>query len=127
MPKTMRTTPLLDRRQYALHDVRGECQVSRKQQSDDSFAFIVNGYYHLSHPNDQPSYGGQWMYKATPRLTLTQTLFTEGRIKTNTALEFWRFYANHIVEWKGDDITIAASYVSGLRILRIVREVRGPL
>ncbi|HNC82261.1 MAG TPA: outer membrane beta-barrel protein, partial [Nitrospira sp.] len=24
--------------------------------------FIVNGYYHLSHPNDQPSYGGQWAY-----------------------------------------------------------------
>ena len=75
-------------------------------------AFIVNGYYHLSHPNDQPSYGGQWAYKATSRLTLTQTLYA-GPDQTNAAFEFWRFYANHIVEWKGDDLTIAASYDIG--------------
>jgi hypothetical protein len=37
-------------------------------------AFIVNGYYHLSHPNDLPSYGGRWAWKATPRLTFVQTL-----------------------------------------------------
>ena len=74
--------------------------------------FIVNGYYHLSHPNDQPSYGGQWAYKATPRLTVTQTLYG-GPDQTNTSLEFWRFYANHIVEWKGDDLTLAASYDIG--------------
>lgn len=75
-------------------------------------AFIVNGYYHLSHPNDQPSYGGQWAYKATPRLTITQTLYG-GPDQTNTAFEFWRFYANHIVEWKGDDLTLVASYDIG--------------
>jgi hypothetical protein len=75
-------------------------------------AFIVNGYYHLAHPNDQPSYGAQWSYKASPRLTMTQTLYT-GPDQTNTAFEFWRFYANHIVEWKGDDLTLAASYDIG--------------
>jgi hypothetical protein len=74
--------------------------------------FIVNGYYHLSHPNDQPSYGGQWAYKATPQLTLTQTVYG-GPDQTNTALQFWRFYANHIVEWKGDNLTFAASYDIG--------------
>ena len=75
-------------------------------------AFVVNGYYHLSHPNDQPSYGGQWSYKATPRLTLTQTLYG-GPDQTNTALKFWRFYANHIVEWKAADLTLALSYDIG--------------
>ncbi len=75
-------------------------------------AFIVNSYYHLSNPNDQPSYGGQWAYKATPRLTLTQTLYG-GPDQTNTAFEFWRFYANHIVEWKGEDLTLVASYDIG--------------
>ena len=75
-------------------------------------AFIINGYYHLSNPNDQPSYGGQWAYKATPRLTLTQTLYG-GPDQTNTAFEFWRFYANHIVEWKGEDLTLVASYDIG--------------
>ena len=74
--------------------------------------FIVNGYYHLSHPNDQPSYGGQWAYKATPQLTLMQTVYG-GPDQTNTALDFWRFYANHIVEWKGEELTLAASYDIG--------------
>ncbi|MGH7257236.1 MAG: outer membrane beta-barrel protein [Nitrospiraceae bacterium] len=74
--------------------------------------FIVNGYYHLSHPNDQPSYGAQWAWKATSRLTLTQTVYA-GPDQTNTAVEFWRFYANHIAEWKSDDLTIAVSYDVG--------------
>ena len=75
-------------------------------------AFVINGYYHLSHPNDQPSYGGQWAYRATPRLTLTQTLYG-GPDQTNTAPQFWRLYGNHIVEWKGDDFTLALSYDIG--------------
>lgn len=75
-------------------------------------AFVVNGYYHLSHPNDQPSYGGQWAYKATPRLILTQTLYM-GPDQTNNALQFWRMYANHIAEWKGDALTLALSYDIG--------------
>ena len=75
-------------------------------------AFVINGYAHLAHPNDQPSYGGQWVYKATPRLTLTQTLYG-GPDQTNTALQFWRFYGNHIIEWKGDDLTLALSYDIG--------------
>ncbi len=74
--------------------------------------FIVNGYYHLSHPNDQPSYGAQWAWKATSRLTLTQTVYA-GPDQTNTAVEFWRFYANHIAEWKSDNLTIAVSYDVG--------------
>lgn len=75
-------------------------------------AFIINGYYHLSRPNDQPSYGAQWTYKATPRLTATQTIYW-GPDQTNTALEYWRLYGNHILEWKGDDVTVAGSYDIG--------------
>jgi len=75
-------------------------------------AFIVNSYYHLAHPNDLPSYGGRWTWKATPRLTLTQTLYG-GPDQTQTSLEFWRLYGNHILEWKGDDVTVAASFDIG--------------
>jgi Putative beta-barrel porin-2, OmpL-like. bbp2 len=74
--------------------------------------FIVNSYYHLAHPNDLPSYGGQWAWNATPRLTLTQTLYG-GPDQTEASLEFWRLYGNHIVEWKGDDLTVAASFDIG--------------
>lgn len=75
-------------------------------------AFIVNGYYHLSHPNDLPSYGGRWALKATPRLTFTQTIYG-GPDQTDTSLEFWRVYGNHILEWKDDDVTVAASFDIG--------------
>ncbi|MGQ0694546.1 MAG: outer membrane beta-barrel protein [Nitrospiraceae bacterium] len=75
-------------------------------------AFVVNSYSHLAQPNDLPSYGGKWAWKATSRLTLTQTLYW-GPDQTKTSLEFWRLYGNHILEWKGDDVTIAASYDIG--------------
>lgn len=75
-------------------------------------AFVINRYYHLAYTNDQPSYGGQWSYKATPRLTLTQTLYA-GPDQTTTSMEFWRVYGNHIVEWKGEDLTLALSYDIG--------------
>ena len=75
-------------------------------------AFVINGYFHLSHPNDQPSYGGQWAYKMTPRLTATQTLYW-GPDQTRTSVEFWRLYGNHILEWKDDDLTLAVSYDVG--------------
>jgi hypothetical protein len=75
-------------------------------------AFVINGYYHLSHPNNQPSYGAQWSYKLTPRVTATQTVYW-GPDQTKTAVEFWRLYGNHILEWNGDDVTIAASYDVG--------------
>lgn len=75
-------------------------------------AFVINGYFHLSRPNDLPSYGAQWAYKFSPRLTATQTIYW-GPDQNKTSLEFWRLYGNHIVEWKGDDLTLAASYDIG--------------
>lgn len=75
-------------------------------------AFVVNSYYHLAHPNDLPSYGGRWAWKATPRLTFIQTLYG-GPDQTDTSLEFWRVYGNHILEWRGNDVTVAASFDIG--------------
>jgi hypothetical protein len=75
-------------------------------------AFIVNGYYHLSHPNDQPSYGAQVVYKPSAQMTVTETLYA-GPDQSKTAFEFWRFYLNSIVERKTDDFLLALSYDIG--------------
>ena len=75
-------------------------------------AFVINRYFHLAYTVTQPSYGGQWAYKLTPRLTATQTLYW-GPDQTSASLEFWRLYGNHILEWKSDEVTIAASYDIG--------------
>ncbi|MGH7207482.1 MAG: outer membrane beta-barrel protein, partial [Nitrospiraceae bacterium] len=74
--------------------------------------FIINSYSHLSHPNDQPSYGTQLAWKPTGRLTVTETLYF-GPDQSDTSLEFWRLYLNNTVEWKGDDVTLALSYDFG--------------
>jgi hypothetical protein len=74
--------------------------------------FIINSYYHLAHPNDQPRYGAQIAYKPTGRLTVTETLYA-GPDQSKTSFEFWRFYLNSIVEWKDDDLVLALSYDIG--------------
>jgi Putative beta-barrel porin-2, OmpL-like. bbp2 len=75
-------------------------------------AFIINGYYHLSRPNDQPSYGAQMIYKPSAQLTVTETLYA-GPDQNKTAFEFWRFYLNSIVERRTDDLLLALSYDIG--------------
>jgi hypothetical protein len=37
--------------------------------------FIINGYYHLLRPNDQPSYGTQIVYRPAADVTVTETLY----------------------------------------------------
>lgn len=74
--------------------------------------YVINAYFHLAHPNDLPSYGGQLAWKPTSRLTFTETLYY-GPAQSNTAVEFWRLYSNSIAEWKGDDLTLALSYDFG--------------
>ncbi len=75
-------------------------------------AFVVNGYAHLSHPNDQPSYGMQVAYHPSLGLTVKQTLYA-GPEQSRTALEFWRYYLNNIVEWVSGDILLQLSYDIG--------------
>lgn len=74
--------------------------------------FVINGYYHLANPNDQPSYGTQVAWKPTSKFTLTETFYA-GPDQPNTSLEFWRLYLNNIAEWKDDRFTIALSYDIG--------------
>jgi hypothetical protein len=74
--------------------------------------FVINDYFHLAHPNDVPSYGGQIAWKPTQRVTVTETVYL-GPSQADTSFEFWRYYANHITEWKGNDATVAFSWDIG--------------
>jgi hypothetical protein len=74
--------------------------------------FVVNGYWHLAHANDVPSFGGQLAYKATDRVTVKETLLY-GPHQIDTALRFWRFFSDSIVERKTDRVTAAFEYQIG--------------
>jgi len=74
--------------------------------------YVINGYAHLSHPNDAPSYGFQTVWKPTSRITVNETFYA-GPDQGDTDLEFWRLYLTSSAEWKGDDLTVALAHVIG--------------
>lgn len=74
--------------------------------------FIINGYAHLAHDNNAPSYGGQVQYKPTSAWTIKETIYY-GPDQSDTSIEFWRFFSDSIVEWKGDRLTVAVDYQIG--------------
>jgi len=74
--------------------------------------FVVNGYWHLAHANDVPSFGGQLAYKATERVTVKETVMY-GPHQMDTALRYWRFFSDSIVERKAGPVTAAFEYQIG--------------
>jgi hypothetical protein len=109
-----------DNTPYMMFGVNARYQVN---EAVNVTAFIINGYYHLSNPNDQPSYGGQVSWKPEQRITVTNTLYY-GPDQQSTSLEFWRLYSNNILEWKGDDVTVALTYDIGTE--RILNQPGNP-
>lgn len=74
--------------------------------------FVVNDYFHLQNANSLPSYGGQVAYKPTSQWMFRETLYY-GPDQSATSLEFWRVFADSIVEWKGDEVTVALDHQIG--------------
>jgi hypothetical protein len=75
-------------------------------------AFVINGYWHLAYANDVPSVGGQLAFKLKDNDSVKETILY-GPQQTNTALEFWRFFSDTIVEHKTPRFTIAGEYQFG--------------
>ena len=74
--------------------------------------FVINDYFHLAHPNNVPSFGGQLSYALTEHLNLKETMLY-GPHQSDTSLEFWRFFSDSILEWKKDRFTTAFEYQVG--------------
>jgi len=100
---------MADNTPYMMFGVKANYPVSDELMAT---LYVINGYWHLAHPNDEPSYGGQLQWKPTSRLTVTETLYY-GPDQANTSMEFWRLYSNFNTEWKSDDVTLSLSYDFG--------------
>ena len=72
--------------------------------------FVINGYWHLADANNVPSSGGQVAYKATPHVTVKETVLW-GPHQTDTSLKYWRSLSDTIVERRGDRVTFAFEYI----------------
>ena len=80
--------------------------------------FVINDYFHLAHPNNVPSFGGQLAYSATEHVNFKETLLY-GSHQSNTSLEFWRFLSDSILEWKKNKFTTAFEYQIGTEKVNI--------
>jgi hypothetical protein len=85
--------------------------------------FVVNDYFHLADPNSVPSWGAQVAYKATSHTTIKQAALI-GPHQSNTAVEFWRYLWDSIVEWKSDRFTTAFEYHVGTETVQAVGNPR---
>ena len=74
--------------------------------------YVLSGFTYLTRPNEVPSLGLHTVWEATPSLSVVQNLYY-GPDQTNTDLRFWRFFSDSIVEWRGQDWTVAAAYDVG--------------
>ena len=91
---------------YLMTGVNASYAVTEKATAT---ALVVNGYWHLADANHVPSLGGQVAYKASPRVTVKETVLT-GPHQANTSLNFWRFISDSIVERRGDRVIAAFEY-----------------
>lgn len=74
--------------------------------------FVINDYFHLQNANNFPSYGAQVSYKPDPAWRMQETIYF-GPDQARTALEFWRFFAETLVEWQGETVTLVGQYQIG--------------
>lgn len=74
--------------------------------------FVINGYAHLAHANDLPSYGAQLAWKGASRLSLRQTIYY-GPDQSSTEMKFWRFFSDSIARWQDGPITVGFDYQIG--------------
>lgn len=78
--------------------------------------FVINGYWHLSHPNDLPSYGAQVAWKGASRFSLRQTIYY-GPDQSDTSIKYWRFFSDSIATWQEGPVTIGLDYQIGTEIV----------
>jgi hypothetical protein len=73
---------------------------------------LMNGFNYLSHPNNAPSLGVDMDWRITKRMTLAQNVYY-GPDQESTSLRFWRLFSDSQIEWRGENLTLAAIYDIG--------------
>ena len=72
----------------------------------DFSLYNINGFSYLAEPNEVFSYGTRLIWRPIGALTVMQNLYY-GPEQDETSLEFWCLFSDSIVEWKGEQGTLA--------------------
>ena len=78
----------------------------------DASLFIVSDFDYLAHHNNHPKYAGQISWRISPGWKLTQNVFA-GPEQTDTAVRYWRFFSDSILQWTDDVHAIGLAYDVG--------------
>ena len=73
---------------------------------------VINGFEHLSHPNNAPSYGFEMDWRLSKRTTFAQNIYL-GPDQDNTAVRYWRFFSDTNLQWKNEFLTLVLIYDIG--------------
>jgi hypothetical protein len=74
--------------------------------------YVVNGYQHLAHANDLPSYLYKMEWRAAHHITVYQNLYY-GPDQSEMSLRYWRTFSDSTIEWRLPDWRVALSYDVG--------------
>lgn len=97
---------------YSPYQMFGINAVYRMNKNVTLSGFIVNGYAHLSRPNDHPSYGFQLTFTPLPCVTISHTLYA-GPDQQRTDLDFWRYYLSNVMKWEDRKFFVTLTYDVG--------------
>lgn len=81
--------------------------------------YLLSDYDYLAYRSAQPKYAGQWAWNFDSRWKLTQNLFA-GPEQNNTETAYWRYFADTILQWTGDELSLALAYDVGTEKLNDV-------
>jgi hypothetical protein len=73
---------------------------------------VMTGYNYLTNPNNAPSWGTQLTWRPVDSFTFVQNLYY-GPDQSETAIEYWRFLSDTIVEWQSGMFLLAAAFDFG--------------
>lgn len=74
--------------------------------------YLVSDYDYLAYRSNQPKYASQVAWAITPAWKLTQNLFA-GSEQANADTSNWRYFSDSILQWTGEEITLALAYDIG--------------
>ncbi|WP_367156154.1 outer membrane beta-barrel protein [Methylomonas sp. HYX-M1] len=94
---------------YLLIGMGGQYAVARDLSVS---LYLVSDYDYLAYRSDQPKYAGQLAWQFAPGWKLTQNLFA-GPEQKQTDTANWRYFSDSIVQWSGEDVTVALAYDVG--------------
>ena len=97
---------------YTPYAMFGFNAVYRMNKNVTVLGFIVNGYAHLSRPNDHPSYGLGLTFTPLQCMTISHTLYA-GPDQQRTDLDFWRYYLSNAVKWEDRKLFVTLTYDVG--------------